>query len=191
MYTHTCMYINVYAYIYTDIHIYIYIHIHMHLYTHICTHIYMCMHMHTYVQMENLSNNASSKSMWQKISDVIKFTNMTLLHFELRQMSQNVLLFWILATKLCLHFTFGFCSQRRILVQWLRWVFTTQERKKKDKTWTSYFRYHWRYWYSVWKQGSSLDSVVLLSFCFGCCSPLVHWDCTGVIETCNKYNQTQ
>jgi len=61
MYTHTRVYINVYAYIYTDTHIYIYIHIHMHLYTHTCTHIYIRMHMHTYAQIENLSNNASTR----------------------------------------------------------------------------------------------------------------------------------
>jgi hypothetical protein len=60
MYTHTRVYINVYAYIYTDIHTYIYIHIHMHLYTHTCTHIYIRMHMHMYAQIENLSNNAST-----------------------------------------------------------------------------------------------------------------------------------
>ena len=61
MYTHTRTYINVYAYIYTDIHMYMYIHIHMHLYTHTCTHIYIRMHMHTYAQIENLSNNASTR----------------------------------------------------------------------------------------------------------------------------------
>ena len=60
MYTHTCAYINVYAYIYTDIHVHMYIHIHMHLYTDTCTHIYIRMHMHTYTQIENLSNNAST-----------------------------------------------------------------------------------------------------------------------------------
>ena len=57
MYTNTRACINIYA----DIHIYIYIHIHMHLYTHTCTHIYIRMHMHTYAQIENLSNNATTR----------------------------------------------------------------------------------------------------------------------------------
>ena len=32
----------------------------MYIYTHTCTHIYIRMNMHTYVEIENLSNNASS-----------------------------------------------------------------------------------------------------------------------------------
>ena len=67
MYTHMCVYINVYAYIYTDRHTYIYIHTHIYIYTHACTHIYIrikatsIMYMHTYTQIENLTNDASTR----------------------------------------------------------------------------------------------------------------------------------
>jgi len=61
MHTHTRVYIHVYAYIYTHTRTYIYIHIHVHIYTHSCTHIYTCMYMHTYTQIENLSNDASTR----------------------------------------------------------------------------------------------------------------------------------
>ena len=51
----------------------------------------------------------------------------------------------------------------------------------------SYVRYqgHYRGW--VWKPGSSLDPVNLLSLCFGYCSPLVQWDC----NRCNKSSSSR